>query len=309
MVDQTYTIPNRFGLRAILLVTAIFAIVFAVTKAVHAELRVVAPVLGFVLLVCFAQILFGKIPRLASAVVGGVVFPAAAYMNPLFDGLIQVQHLSPVDLFWFTVCGLLAGYLGGVLLAGVFLVADHLQLNDRRRVYCVPRRFSTGTMLLAITLFAIFFAFLNWANARPWQLFFYTSFVVTVGLAQMILPRTPRWASVLAGGVFLPLSVIMFGRMRRWMMPLGDIESIEPIMALVIISVIGLVVGYLGGAMIAGVFLVSDYVVKYFWQGRAVVDRQAVSNDEPLTDGTLSHLAQRAAASRRNVMEGRAHNS
>ena len=292
MSDRTYTIPNRFGLRAVLLVIAIFAIVFAVTKAVEAELRVVAPVLSFIVLVCLAQMLFGGLPRVASAIVGGLVFPISAYINPMFDGHNRLQSLSWLDLFWFITCGLLAGYLGGVLLAGIFLVADCLREN-REKIYVVPRKFGTGTIILATTMFAMLFAVLEWANARPWELFYFTSFIVTVSAAQMFLPRTPRWASVLAGGIFLPLSIMSYSRLgRRWMLSGHDAGSLFQVV------VIGLLVGYLGGTLIAGIFLVSDYATRYFSHNRGAMPRVGLIPDEPLEGGTLTMLAERVSARR-----------
>jgi hypothetical protein len=295
MEERTYTIPNRFGLRAILLGMAIFAIVFTVGLAVEAELRIVAPLLSFVVLVCLAQMVFGWIPRIASALVGGFVFPASAYIDPLFDGEFHLQRVSAVDLFWLITCGLLAGYFGGVLLAGVFLLADCFG-KKREHVYSVPRQFGTGTMLLATTLFAMLFAFLNWAQVRPYQLFFYASFVATVCAAQMFLPRTPRWASMAAGAFFLPLSILSYDRLgRQWRLSTDDSLS------MLATALIGLVIGYLGGTLIAGIFLISDYVMTFFTRGRISIHPGPAVVDEPMEGGTLTLLAQRASASRRKL--------
>jgi hypothetical protein len=303
MEDRIYTIPNRFGLRALILVTGIFGVVFGVTQSVQAELRVVAPVLSFIVLICLAQILLGRIPRVASILVGAFVFPMSALIDPLFEGQFVLQPIGWVDLFWLIACGMLAGYMGGVLLAGVFLVADHLQVG-RREAYSVPRRFGTGTMLVATTLFAILFAFLKWANARPAELFFYASFVATVAAAQMALPRMPRWASVVAGGVYLPLSMVLFGRMRmgrRWRVIRAEFDSGFDLESILYLAALGLLIGYLGGALIAGIFLVTDYVLKYFSPRGNLEADDKLAAEESMPRGSLTILAERAMASRQKA--------
>lgn len=300
MMDQTYTVPAKFGIRAMMLITAIFAVVFGFTKAIDVELRIVAPVLSFVVLICFAQILFGRIPRIASSAVGSLVFPISAYIDPMFDGELHFQLLPNIDLFWLVLCGGVAGYLGGVLLAGIFLVADCLQRERQERTYAVPQRFGIGTMLLATTLFAVVYAFLTWANARTWHLFFFTTFVGTVGGAQMLLQRAPRWASILAGGIFLPLSVLCFvpaGLQGRWQAEQSPLPSDAGFMLTLILT--GLMVGYLGGTLISGVFLLSDYVVRLAVTRRERRPVNDLIDDEPLAGSVLSQLAKHFVASRR----------
>jgi hypothetical protein len=157
---------------------------------IQASLRVVAPTMTFILLIGLAQMLFGKLPRVACAVVGAILFPLSAVVDPIFEGSIRIQPVHPVDLFWLVACGAIAGYLGGVLLAGLFLVADQLRMLRGDAVYAVPRRFGTGTLLVATTLFALLFAALQWAQARPEQLFFYTVASMGVDLSRWLLPAT-----------------------------------------------------------------------------------------------------------------------
>jgi hypothetical protein len=101
------------------------------------------------------------------------------------------------------------------------------------------------------------FAFLQWARARPEELFFYTMFVATVSIAQMVFERSPRWASILAGGFYLPLSmmVIPMVRGRGIWRGTGSFSLMTWVM-------IGLCIGYLGGALVAGIFLASDFLTK-----------------------------------------------
>lgn len=254
---RTYTVPNRFGLRALLVATALFAVTLVLLQAVQASLRMVAPAMSFILLIGLAQMVFGKLPRSACALVGAILFPVCAWIDPMFEGRMKTQSIGPIDLFWLFTCGAVAGYVGGVILAGMFLVADQLRQLRGHTVYAVPRRFGTGTLLVATTLFAMLFAFLQWARARPEELFFYSAFVATVSVAQMVFERSPRWASVLAGGFYLPLSMLIIPMVRGrgvWR-GTGSIGFIEW-------TILGLCIGYLGGALVAGIFLASDFLAK-----------------------------------------------
>lgn len=268
MWDRTYTVPNRFGIRSILLGTALFAVIFTLTKAIDASLRIVAPVMSFVVLVGLAQMAFGQIPRTASCVVGAVLFPLCALIDPYFEGRQKLQVIEVADWFWLMTCGAIAGYIGGVLLAAVFLIADQFRRIRGKTTYAVPRRFGTGTLLLATTLFAIMFAGLQWARARPAELFFFTAFVATVSMAQMIFEYSPRWASIAAGGIYLPLSVVVIPLARGRPIWRGQ-GSLD----LFTWAVIGLFIGYLGGAIVAGVFLLCDYLAKLWSQKRQPVSQ------------------------------------
>jgi hypothetical protein len=257
MGDQTCTVPSRFGLVSVLLAAALFAIVFLLIMALEASLRVVAPAMCFVLLIGMAQMLFGKVPQRVCVLVGALLFPICAWIDPYFVGQQQFQSIGNTDLVRLFTSGAIAGYLGGVLLVGLFSIADQLRLVRGRNVYAVPRRFGTGTLLLATTLFAMLFAFLQWARARPEELFFYTAFVATVSFAQMVFERSPRWASILAGGVYLPVSMLVIPMIRG--RPIWRGTGSTSLMEWVLI---GLCIGYLGGALVAGIFLASDYVTK-----------------------------------------------
>jgi hypothetical protein len=257
ILGRTYTVPNRFGLRAILMGTALFAVTFVLLQAVQASLRILAPAMSFILLIGLAQMVFGKLPRSACALVGAILFPLCAWIDPMFEGRLRTQPIAPIDFFWLCTCGAVAGYVGGVILAGLFLVADQLRQLRGHTVYAVPRRFGMGTLLVATTLFAMLFAFLQWARARPEELFFYSAFVATLSVAQMVFERSPRWASILAGGFYLPLSMLIIPMVRGrgvWR-GTGSVGLIEW-------TIIGLCIGYLGGALVAGIFLASDFLAK-----------------------------------------------
>jgi hypothetical protein len=257
MRDQASTATSRAGLRMLLLAGALAGAICWLTHGVHASFRIIAPTMSFVVLAGLGQILLGAIPRVGAALLGGVLCSLCAWIDPLFDGRIRLQPLAPLDLLSLFGCGLIAGYAGGEWLSTMFRMADDLSRLRGRPIYSVPRRFGMGTLLVATTLFAMLFAFLQWARARPEELFFYTAFVATVSVAQMVFERSPRWASVIAGGVYLPLSVLVIPMVRG--RPLWRIYVTLNIFELV---AIGLLVGYLGGALVAGIFLASDYLAK-----------------------------------------------
>src|SRR5687768_6839909 len=127
MGGRTHSIPSRFGLRTILLSVSLFAVLFALTKALDASLRIAAPTMSFVLLVGLGQLLFDKIPRRACASLGALLFPICAWIDPLFDGLKRLQSISAIDLLWLVVCGGIVGYLGGILLAAMFMIAERVR--------------------------------------------------------------------------------------------------------------------------------------------------------------------------------------
>jgi hypothetical protein len=124
-------------------------------------------------------------------------------------------------------------------------------------------------------------------------------------LFQAVFQRAPRWASILAGGLFLPLSIAIFGTMsmgRRSMLPRFRYENLAEIQDyLLAAALIGLGVGYIGGTLIAGIFLVSDYLVRMFHLMISPERNANPLDDELIPSGTLTHLAERAAAIRREM--------
>ena len=279
-----YGVLNRFWIRATLSVITLAAVLGSLTQ-MNSSLRLVAPTMSFVLVAGLAQMLFGKLPRAAYALGGAILFPLSALIDPFFAGRLRLQWLEPIEYPWLIAAGTISGYLGGMLLRGLFLAADRLNVSRTQLVYAVPRRFGTGTLLVATTLFAMLFAFLQWAHARPEELFFYTAFVATVSVAQMVFERSPRWASILAGGFYLPLSmfVIPLIRGRGVWRGTSSINAVQWIL-------IGLFIGYLGGALVAGIFLASDFILKLIHRHQPkspspafeqVVEAGCVANSEP----------------------------
>ncbi|MGE0760363.1 MAG: hypothetical protein AB7O38_25335 [Pirellulaceae bacterium] len=289
---------------ALVIVAAVMGVLL---KFLNVPLHPLAPLLLLVVLIGCLQMLFRRISLRLTSLLGAAVFPASAWLDPWLHGALRTRSLQGTDLPLLILGGLLVGYLGGRLIATLFEVGQGVQSGGAERVYSVPRRFGTGTILLATTLFAILFGALNYARARPWELFFYAAFVATVSLFQAVFNRTPRWASILSGGVYLPLSLILFGSFglvgRRSGLPRIRFDGLPGFLDLVLWAMfVGLVVGYLGGTLIAGIFLVSDYTVRYFaaWSARKSI--LPTHDAELASTGTaLSLLADRAAAARRNA--------
>lgn len=302
-MQEGNTTLSRFGWRSVLLVAGSIVWVGVAIPLIQARVRPLAPILLFIILTGIAQGVFGRIPRLAATWVGAALVVGAALINPVFEGHKRLQSVGLVDVLLLASCGWVMGYLVAPLMTGILEGANRMRGSRSPRVYAVPRRFSTGAILLATTCFAVLFGVLNYAQARPWELFFYASFVATVSLFQAVFQRSPRWASIVAGGFFLPVSMLLFATQgRRSLLPRIRLDrgwSFDDF--LLAAMLVGILVGYLGGTLIAGVFLISDFIVRLIAPG-SVPPRPAIDRleTEAIPSGTLSRLAERAVAARRD---------
>ncbi len=127
-----YSAPRCFDVSTIFTITAAYAILFGVLRGIGAEPLWVSLIAGFITIVAVAQALVfrGNSPREASFLVGGgacaigaVVFSGFFGIGPFIGGLICLATPG-------FVLGMIFGYLAGVLVGGVFLVADQV----RRRI-------------------------------------------------------------------------------------------------------------------------------------------------------------------------------
>jgi hypothetical protein len=120
-----YVVPRRFGMAAILGIITALAVLFGgfhIYEA-HPALYLFFGVQS--ILICLAQMFYGKTPRAASAITGGILLPvflvlAAVVINPHRvdeEALVcSVIGCVPVGAFF--------GYITGTLAAGVFLLMD-----------------------------------------------------------------------------------------------------------------------------------------------------------------------------------------
>jgi hypothetical protein len=133
--NKAYGAPRVFDLFTLLAITLFFAVLFALLGLLAPALDASATDLtfvisGFVTIVGISQMwLFGSNnPRLASLVSGPVAFNLISWIQMTIAGRVGFEGL------FFTLCvsiflGPLFGYLGGAVVAGVFLVADKFRLQ------------------------------------------------------------------------------------------------------------------------------------------------------------------------------------
>jgi hypothetical protein len=131
--NHEYKVPRRFGLRTILVVTALVATLLGVSKWTDAP-PVVFLYAAFVLVVAGAQIVLERSPRLASILAGVAFLSVVKLATVIFEGGIDAFNVGPfLELFsegkviFLIAYGALFGYLSGTLLAGLYLVSDKMQ--------------------------------------------------------------------------------------------------------------------------------------------------------------------------------------
>ena len=120
------------------------------------------------------------------------------------------------------------------------------------KVYSVPRRYDLATMFAVSVAYALLFATMRCSGSEPVSFAIVAGFFTFVGLAQALLfgGKAPRAASIVAG-------VVCWGAIQFVQGILVFDHSLE---LLVFGSVCGAILGYVAGALIAGVFLVADFV-------------------------------------------------
>lgn len=126
------------------------------------------------------------------------------------------------------------------------------------QVFGVPRRYDLATLMAVTLAYACLFGALRALNAPPEAMVWSAGFLTVVGAAQAVLfgGKCPREASCLAGmGFMLAVMLIERGLPRLWV----DVFLV-PILFLGAIVLPGFVLGYAGGVLVAGVFLVAHYL-------------------------------------------------
>ena len=130
-VEDTYTVPKRFGMKTMLLVTTVFGILLATAEWTMIPTFVLVFYACFLLSVCVSQMFFQAMPRAISILVGACFMPSVVYASLFFDIdpasiVAQILPRFHVDdpLLWLFVIGGFLGYLSGTVMAGVFLIVD-----------------------------------------------------------------------------------------------------------------------------------------------------------------------------------------
>ena len=153
---------------------------------------------------------------------------------------------------------------------------------EKPDVFSVPRRFDLATVLVAMSGFAALFTGLLLHDARPSILAIIGGLVATVGIGQGVAAKwnRPRTASMLAGVLFWLLFSI-------FVMTTGAPHVGWPCALFgMTISVVvwGTVTGYLAGALVGGVFLVSHHLRENWVFGRRTSEADGSASDSPWED-------------------------
>ena len=129
--------------------------------------------------------------------------------------------------------------------------------------YQVPRRFGLRTILVVTGSFAALLSAVQWTNTSLVDLILYASFVVVVAGSQIVLERSPRLASILAGACFLSIlkiaTLIIAGGLAE-MINTGPFIGLFSEGRFIFLPLFGALLGYLAGTILAGLYLVIDTI-------------------------------------------------
>jgi hypothetical protein len=134
---RLYSVPRRYDLATMFTVSLVYALYFGLMRLTTAPPAVVAMIATFITVVGLAQALVfkGKSPRLASILAGFLFFLVSGMLLAIRSRNVP----SFVEACFMALCsGVPLGYLAGVAVGGVFLVADlvrkamRLVRRDRR---------------------------------------------------------------------------------------------------------------------------------------------------------------------------------
>jgi len=123
--QREYTVPQRFGMTAILGLLTTLAIIFGALNYANAPPVVYLFIGSEIVGICLAQIFLGSAARSGSALTGAVLLPFWAYVMlhiPRFDPLVHLAILASM-----LALGGLIGYCIGALAAGFFLAMDLIE--------------------------------------------------------------------------------------------------------------------------------------------------------------------------------------
>jgi hypothetical protein len=118
-------VPRRFGLGALLVVTGCFGALFAMLSALNTHWILVQVICCMLLIIGMLQMLRGPGKAFESSVLTGIAIMAVV---GVIGGLLEPPESGTpgviIFLLWAMIIGPAAGYLGGVLVASVFLIVD-----------------------------------------------------------------------------------------------------------------------------------------------------------------------------------------
>jgi hypothetical protein len=145
-------VPRRFGVGTLLLITAMYAVLFSFLRLCDSPPEAFLLIAIFFTGVGLGQMLLfkGRNPRRASWLVGACLLPCMMVGVELYNSFRPPGgHLSgPEPLPAFCCCsvisGAIYGYLAGLLIAGVFLVAGGMRRVTESRNAASPAADSSG---------------------------------------------------------------------------------------------------------------------------------------------------------------------
>lgn len=122
-------------------------------------------------------------------------------------------------------------------------------------VYSAPRRYDLATMLVMTTAFALLFAGMKLMDAHIGVFLYLAGLIVVIGVAQSLLSDVfcPRKISIAVGIAYSIVGVVVIVLVFQ-----GSRRFSGPDLLLVLTVISGPAQGYLGGALVAGTFLIAD---------------------------------------------------
>jgi hypothetical protein len=130
------------------------------------------------------------------------------------------------------------------------------------RVYHVPRRFGLLAVMTFLTAFSLLFAVLRVMEHPPGTYLGLGTFGVVIAGLQMSFGKVPRVASISAGALLLPLTILGVALLNSgWIAVLHFLPGFPFMVAF------GGLFGYLVGTLVAGLFLVLDYWERRMFPG------------------------------------------
>ena len=163
-----------------------------------------------------------------------------------------------------------------------------------RKVYSAPRKFDVATLLVITLAYAIFFGGMSQVPFfAPWFIAYVAIFIGVICVAQAVLfqAKKPRLASVLTGltmFMFTLFAAPMFtpssSRVVRYF--LGS-TIFDTLIILFFAIVFGSCFGYLAGAVVGGVFLISEAARSKIPFLRPKTQGPSNENDNPWTDDLI----------------------
>lgn len=130
-LPDTYRVPERFGLAAILALMTLMSVLFGMLRWLEAPAPVFIVLSLLVLVISLVQMRWGWVPREGSMAAGAAVLTLSVFVGALVEGGLMSLSWLIVASPCLAVGGALLGYLTGTVLAGIFLILDRLDARWR----------------------------------------------------------------------------------------------------------------------------------------------------------------------------------